>query len=69
MDHFRFLTEHFFTHKDFLPPPDRIPGTLFTPLQLAVSFFVLCLAVLAAAPVSVPSYLYKKWKTCRRISP
>ncbi len=34
------LFRNFFTHKDFLPPPDRWPGTLFTPLQV-----VFCLAV------------------------
>lgn len=52
MSQFRFLLENFFTHKDFLPPFDQIPGTLFTPLQFAVSFSVLLLAVLAASAVS-----------------
>ncbi len=28
------LFRHFFTHKDFLPPPQQWPGTLFTPLQM-----------------------------------
>ncbi len=28
------LLQYFFTHKDFLPPPDALPGTLFTPLQI-----------------------------------
>ena len=35
---------NFFTHKDFLPPADRIPGTLFTPLHFA--FSAVCIALL-----------------------
>ena len=31
------LLKNFFTHKDFLPAADQIPGTLFTPLHFAVS--------------------------------
>lgn len=31
------LIENFFTHKDFLPSADRLPGTLFTPLHFLVS--------------------------------
>ncbi len=27
------LLKNFFTHKDFLPPADQIPGTMFTPLH------------------------------------
>ncbi len=38
------LLRNFFTHKDFLPPPEQWPGTLFTPLQIifcgAVAVFV-----------------------------
>jgi len=33
---------HFFTHKDFLPAPETIPGTLFTPLHLL--FSAVCIA-------------------------
>ncbi len=33
------LLLNFFTHKDFLPPPQEWPGTLFTPLQI-----IFCLA-------------------------
>ncbi len=29
------LLRHFFTHKDFLPPAESWPGTLFSPLQIA----------------------------------
>lgn len=28
------LMRHFFTHKDFLPPPNEWAGTLFSPLQI-----------------------------------
>lgn len=31
------LIQNFFTHKDFLPSADKLPGTLFTPLHLVVS--------------------------------
>lgn len=38
------LLRNFFTHKDFLPPPEAWPGTLFTPLQIgfcaAVAVFI-----------------------------
>lgn len=28
------VLRNYFTHKDFLPPADQIPGSLFTPLQI-----------------------------------
>ena len=31
------LIRNFFTHKDFLPEANRLPGTLFTPLHFVVS--------------------------------
>ena len=31
------LIRNFFTHKDFLPSADKIPGTMFTPLHFIVS--------------------------------
>ncbi len=37
------LIENFFTHKDFLPPADQIPGTMFTPLHLV--FSLLCISI------------------------
>ena len=40
--------QHFFTHKDFLPSPDGIPGTLFDTLHLLVAA-VLTVAVLGLA--------------------
>ncbi len=36
-----FLFKNFFTHKDFLPPADRLAGTLFTPLHLVFSALLL----------------------------
>ncbi len=36
------LLRNFFTHKDFLPPPDQWQGTLFSPLQIV---FCTCVAV------------------------
>ena len=34
---FTDLICNFFTHKDFLPPADQLPGTLFTPLHFVAS--------------------------------
>ncbi len=39
------LLQNFFTHKDFLPPADQWPGTLFSPLQIV---FCLCIAIIIA---------------------
>lgn len=41
------LLQNFFTHKDFLPSADRLPGTLFTPLHFLVSAFWIGLIVAA----------------------
>ena len=40
------LIRNFFTHKDFLPGADKLPGTLFTPLHFVVSGCFLALIVL-----------------------
>jgi len=40
------LIRNFFTHKDFLPGADRMPGTLFTPLHFMVAAFWAALIVL-----------------------
>ncbi len=44
MDILADLLRNFFTHKDFLPPPEQWPGTLFSPLQIlfcaAVAVFI-----------------------------
>ena len=37
------LIQNFFTHKDYLPSADSIPGTLFTPLHLV--FSLICVAL------------------------
>lgn len=37
------LISNFFTHKDFLPSPDKIPGTMFTPLHFV--FAAICLTI------------------------
>ena len=34
---FMDLIRNFFTHKDYLPAADRLPGTLFTPLHFSTS--------------------------------
>ncbi len=39
---FKELLENFITHKDYLPPADQWPGTLFSPLQI---IFCILLAV------------------------
>ena len=40
---FSDLLQNFFSHKDFLPSADKVPGTLFTPLHLV--FALICLAI------------------------
>jgi len=42
------LLKNFFTHKDFLPPSNELPGTLFTPLHIAVSIIFFLLVVIVA---------------------
>ena len=48
---FSDLIKNFFTHKDFLPPADKLPGTMFTPLHFA--FAALLISVIAVAVVLV----------------
>lgn len=43
---FADLIRNFFTHKDFLPGADQLPGTLFTPLHFAASACWITLIVL-----------------------
>ena len=45
MDTILFLTNHFFTHKDFLPDEAQIPGTLYTPLQIAMELIFFALII------------------------
>ena len=42
------LLRNFFTHKDYLPSPDQIPGTMFTPLHFLFSLICLAGVILGA---------------------
>ena len=46
------LFKNFFTHKDFLPSADKIPGTMFTPLHFVFSAIMVFLVVISAIYVS-----------------
>ena len=46
------LFKNFFTHKDFLPSADKIPGTMFTPLHFIFSVFMIALVIASAIFVS-----------------
>ena len=46
------LFTNFFTHKDFLPSADKIPGTLFTPLHFLVSAILFALIIALAIFIS-----------------
>lgn len=62
MQELTYLLQNFFTHKDFLPPADKLAGTLFTPLHFVFSAAVLCGILLLS------SYLSKKSeKTIRTV--
>ncbi len=58
---FSELFKNFFTHKDFLPSADKIPGTLFTPLHFIVA------ALLLAAVIFFAIFLSKKSEKTIRI--
>lgn len=49
------LLENFFTHKDFLPPADQLPGTLFTPLHFGFSAVLLAVLIFAAIKLAKKS--------------
>ncbi len=51
---FKDLIKNFFTHKDFLPSADKIPGTMFTPLHFVFS------ALSIAAVIILAFYVKKK---------
>lgn len=51
---FADLIRNFFTHKDFLPGADKLPGTLFTPLHFLASAGWIALIVLTCV------FLHKK---------
>lgn len=52
MKHIDFLFDSFFTHKDFLPPTDKLAGTLFTPLHFLFASLLLIAILLLAIRVS-----------------
>ena len=58
---FSELLKNFFTHKDFLPSADKIPGTLFTPLHLV--FATVCLAAVIFFAVFVAKKSEKTMRT------
>ena len=55
MNAFLDLLKNFFTHKDFLPPADQLPGTLFTPLHFAFSALCIAAVILGAILISKKS--------------
>ncbi len=44
---FAEILQNFFTHKDFLPSPEQIPGTLFSPLQIVFCGILLIFIIFA----------------------
>ena len=46
------LLKNFFTHKDFLPPANESPGTMFTPLHFIFSAFCIAAVIVLAIYVS-----------------
>ncbi|MBQ9131905.1 MAG: YwaF family protein [Clostridia bacterium] len=52
MWNFSDLLKNFFTHKDFLPSADQIPGTMFTPLHFAFSALCITAVILGAILLS-----------------
>lgn len=56
-----YVFRHFFTHKDYLPPADQLPGTLFTPLSFVFE------AVLLAFIFSAAWYLKKHPEKIKKV--
>ncbi len=54
------LLRHFFTHKDFLPPAESWPGTLFTPLQMGFCALVAVFIGFACVRCAKRSEAYQK---------
>ena len=59
---FADLLQNFFTHKDFLPSADKIPGTMFTPLHFVFA------AVLLTAIILLGLFVAKKSEKTIRIT-
>ena len=55
------LIRNFFTHKDFLPSADKIPGTMFTPLHFV--FAAIMVAIVTSGILVVRRLDEKKIKT------
>ena len=49
---FSQLLSYFFTHKDYLPPANELPGTMFTPLHFAFAAVLLAIVIFSAIFVS-----------------
>lgn len=45
------LIRNFFTHKDFLPSADKIPGTMFTPLHFVFSAIIAVIVIIGILTV------------------
>ena len=58
---FSDLIKNFFTHKDFLPSADKIPGTMFTPLHFI--FSAICIAAVIALAILLSKKNEKTIKT------
>ncbi len=54
------LMKNFFTHKDWLPSADQIPGTLFTPLHIVFAIIIAFVVIFGAM------YLAKRSETTVR---
>ncbi len=54
------LLRNFFTHKDFLPPPEQWPGTLFSPLQILCSVLVAVFLAFACIRCAKKSESHRK---------
>lgn len=59
MKDFNYLIHNFFTHKDYLPPAEQLPGTLFTPLHFAFEAIVLVIIITSAIYVAKRKHLIK----------
>ena len=55
------LLQNFFTHKDFLPGADKLPGTLFTPLHFAAALLFVTLVFIACAACKRAEEQKLKW--------
>ena len=49
---FSELLSYFFTHKDYLPPANELPGTMFTPLHFTFAAVLLAIVIVSAIFVS-----------------